>query len=447
MKRGWGLRNKVLFASLCLTGALMLAMALLLAQERRSRGDVLAISRDAQSHLINNVARGHAIAVATQLADALTNDVYYADLESIGQQLGFARQLPPTTDAMVYDANGEVIHDGSREISTYGTSIDTPLVRAALVSDEVQVQASADTIEATKRIRISDQILGGVLIRFDLRNLQRAVSDGNLRLADRLDESTRWRISSLSILLGAVALLALLSSWLIQRRIVRPILSLASAARQMEAGDYKSYRLDHGRSDEIGDLERSFERMSERVAEAHRDAERRATIDKLTGLPNRRAFDETIAARMLPSDDEDAGAFALMFIDVDNLKQINDRFGHDAGDAALIDFAHRCRAVLDRESAGTAWLARIGGDEFAVLSGGRPIADAAMRLAEAIMALFADGDIPASQPLPLTVSIGIATYPQHAQSATDLLRCADLAMYQAKHAGKRRIRFYTPQPE
>lgn len=442
MKRAWGLRNKVLFASLCLTGVLMLAMALLLAQERRSRGEVLAISRESQSQLIGNVARAHAIAVATQLADALTNDLYYVDLESIGQQLGFARQLPPTTDALVYDAQAQVIHDGSRDISTYGTSIDTPLVRKALANDDVQVQVRDDTIEAAKRIRISDQILGGVLIRFELGDLQRAVSDGNLRLADRLDRSTRWRVSSVAVVLGAVALLALLCSWLIQRRIVRPILSLANAARQLEAGDYKSYRLNNGRTDEIGDLERSFERMSERVAEAHRNAERRATIDKLTGLPNRRAFDETIATRMLP--DEDPAGFALMFIDVDNLKQINDQLGHDAGDAALIDFAHRARAMLDRESAGTAWLARIGGDEFAVLSGGRPVADASLRLAESIMSLFGDSNTAESDASPLTVSIGIATYPDHAQSATDLLRCADSAMYQAKHAGKRRIRFYQP---
>src|SRR5690606_20283019 len=144
---------------------------------------------------------------------------------------GFARQLPPTTMALVYDAHGQVIHDGSREISTYGTSIDTPLARAALASDETQVSTSDGMIEASKRIRIGDQILGGVLIRFDLSQLQRAVTAGNAELADRLDRSTRWRVGSSAVVLGGVALLALLSSWIIQRRIVRPILSLATAAR------------------------------------------------------------------------------------------------------------------------------------------------------------------------------------------------------------------------
>ena len=443
MKTAWGLRSKVLFGSLCLIGILMIALGVLLAQERRSRAEVLSISRESQSQLIENVARAHAVAVATQLADALTNDLYYVDLESIGQQLGFARQLPPTTQAVVYDANGQVIHDGSREISTYGTTLEMSLVREALAGDGVQVLAGDGIIEAAKRIRISDQILGGVLIRFDLADLQRAVSEGNLRLADRLDRSTWWRVSSVAIVLGAVAALALLCSWLIQRRIVRPILSMANAARQLEAGNYRSYRLDSGRGDEIGELERSFERMSERVAEAHRDAERRASMDKLTGLPNRRAFDEHIATRIHAAE---AAGFALMFIDVDNLKLINDQLGHDAGDAALIDFAQRTRDVLERNSGGSAWLARIGGDEFAVLCTGRPITAAAQSLAESILALFGENPMDPADVPALTVSIGIATYPEHAQTASDLLRCADLAMYQAKMAGKRRIRFYAPLP-
>lgn len=438
MKRAWGLRSKVLLASLCLIGVLMLALALLLVLERQSRSDVLSISAESQSQLIDGVARAHAIAVVTQLADALTNDLYYVDLESIGQQLGFARRLPPTVSVAVYDARGQVIHDGSREISTYGASIDTPLTRATLASDETQVATNPGSIEAGKRIRIGDDILGGVVVRFDLGRLQEAVAVGNAELASRLDQSTRWRVGSVAIVLGGVALLALLSSWVIQRRIVQPILSLATAARKMEAGEYRSFRLDNGRTDEIGELERSFERMSERVAESHRNAERRANIDKLTGLPNRRAFDEAIATRILPDSTD---TFALMFIDVDNLKRINDRLGHDAGDAALIDFAQRASALLQRESGGSAWIARIGGDEFAVLCSGRPLTDAARGLAEAIMSLSSETGMSPASPH-LTVSIGIAVFPRDAQTASDLLRCADMAMYQAKHAGKQRIRFH-----
>src|SRR5690606_7940843 len=152
----------------------------------------------------------------------LTNDLYYVDLESIGQQLGFARRLPPTVSVAVYDARGQVIHDGSREISTYGASIDTPLTRATLASDETQVATNPGSIEAGKRIRIGDDILGGVVVRFDLGRLQEAVAVGNAELASRLDQSTRWRVGSVAIVLGGVALLALLSSWVIQRRIVQP---------------------------------------------------------------------------------------------------------------------------------------------------------------------------------------------------------------------------------
>jgi len=100
---------------------------------------------------------------------------------------------------------------------------------------------------------------------------------------------------------------------------------------------------------------------------------------------------------------------------------------------------------MARVSSGQGWLARIGGDEFAVLSTGAPVSGAAVALAEALARK------PAGEPEtavdgtpPLTASIGIALFPDHARTPSDLLRCADTAMYQAKQAGKRRVVLYRP---
>lgn len=439
MRRAWGLQRKTLLVSLCLIGILLTALVLLLSYERNNRHEVLRISRQSQTELVSDVTYNYAAAITAQLADAVTNDLYYFDLESVGRQLAFVKQLPWAIDAIVYDARGLIVHDGSRDISAYGVAVGTPVAQGALSGDETRTAAGDARMEAAKRIRVGDQILGGVLTRFDLEQLNDAIAKGNEQLAGRLEESTWWRLLSLSVLLGGMALLGLLASWATQRTIVRPILKLAAAARQIEAGDYRSRRLDSGRRDEIGDLERAFEQMSTRVAEAHRTSERKAYVDPLTGLPNRRAFDETIASWMHADTHKE---FALMFVDVDNLKLINDRLGHEAGDSALIAFAHGANRIVYRESAGTAWLARIGGDEFAVLCEGRPLEPAALDLAEAIVTHWQEHDQTSVEKL--TVSIGIATYPAHATMTSDLLKCADTAMYRAKSAGKNRIQLHKP---
>jgi diguanylate cyclase (GGDEF)-like protein len=441
----WGLRSKVLLASAAVAAVLLLAMALLLVHERNSRQEVLRISRESQTQLVTDVARARVLAVATQLAETVTNDLYYFDLQSIGEQLGFTLRQPPIAQALVFDGQRRIVHDGSREISTYGDALDAAVARRALASDAVQIDEGDGAVTAARRIRIGDEILGGVLVRFDMTELNATVATGNRALAGRLEAATEWRLASLSVLLGLVVVLGLLSSWVIQRRIVRPILTLASAARQIEAGQYGSYRLDSGRGDEIGQLERVFEKMSERITEAHRTVERKAYVDKLTGLPNRRAFDDALATRTAP-DLALATPFALLFIDLDNLKQINDRFGHDAGDNALIQFARRAGECLDRGGAGSAWLARIGGDEFAVLCEGHPLDQVARRQAQALIDQFNPVDATLAAPLTVGVSIGIALYPDHATSASDLLKCADIAMYRAKSEGKNRIESYRPQP-
>ena len=354
MSTGWGLRRKVLLASTGVTLLILVVLFLLLLQERSSRREILAINSDVQTQLVTQVARARSIALVQHLADALTNDLYYFDLRSIGEQLGATLRQPPITQALVFDGQGRVVHDGTHDISTYGSSLSLDLVNAALASDEVQVQTHDGDITAAIRIRIGDEVLGGVLARFGLAELNRTVASGNERLAERLEKSSRQRIGSLSILLALSALLGLASGWVIQRWIVRPIQRLATAARDIEAGQYRDHNLDSGRLDEIGELQRVFERMSQRVAETHRSVARKAYQDKLTGLPNRRAFDEALAEHVARAQ-ADGSRFALLFLDVDNLKQVNDRIGHDAGDRALIRFALLAERSLEESAGSAAW--------------------------------------------------------------------------------------------
>jgi diguanylate cyclase (GGDEF)-like protein/PAS domain S-box-containing protein len=162
-----------------------------------------------------------------------------------------------------------------------------------------------------------------------------------------------------------------------------------------------------------------------------------AERDALTGLYNRHRFQHELTRTMLETDRQQ-GQCAVMFFDLDEFKSINDTYGHRTGDAMLIRVAGEIGALVRRNEV----LARLGGDEFAILL---PIVhgNEAEVLAERVVRAIAQ--IPfrfEGQNLRMTSSLGIAYYPSQAASADDLVARADIAMYQAKDAGKNTWRIY-----
>jgi diguanylate cyclase (GGDEF)-like protein/PAS domain S-box-containing protein len=159
----------------------------------------------------------------------------------------------------------------------------------------------------------------------------------------------------------------------------------------------------------------------------------RAFHDELTGLPNRARF----GARLdwILSHGEDVG---VLFVDLDGFKGVNDALGHTAGDALLATFARRLRQAVNDIHV----VARLGGDEFAVLVEDAG-AEAACRIADQVMAALVDPLVVDGRELPISASIGVATT-ETATSAAELLRDADVAMYQAKARGRARYEVFTP---
>jgi diguanylate cyclase (GGDEF)-like protein len=162
------------------------------------------------------------------------------------------------------------------------------------------------------------------------------------------------------------------------------------------------------------------------VAGASRRLRHQALHDALTGLPNRTLLHRR-AERDLRGDDP----AAMLLIDLDRFKEVNDTLGHDYGDALLVEVAERLGAALRRGDT----LARFGGDEFAVLVAGAPdraaVVELAGRLQEALRRPFALRGVAVE----LEASIGVALYPEHGTTAGRLLQRADVAMYEAKRGG------------
>ena len=164
-----------------------------------------------------------------------------------------------------------------------------------------------------------------------------------------------------------------------------------------------------------------------------------ARQDPLTGLMNRRAFQEILQSHFAHeprSRPRGPGVLSLAFVDVDRFKEINDRFGHAAGDAVLVAIAEILRTQF-ADSHGIA--ARIGGEEFAILLPGTHLADA-LAVSEAIRSAVGTVDVVAAPALAaVTVSIGVASSASGFRSAEAILRAADEAMYAAKGSGRDRV--------
>lgn len=163
-----------------------------------------------------------------------------------------------------------------------------------------------------------------------------------------------------------------------------------------------------------------------------------AYFDALTGLANRRMFSRNVQGLLTPTERQ-APAFALVLVDLDKFKVINDTLGHDAGDALLIDAAGRLvSSVRENDS-----VARLGGDEFAILLSGHIDAKSLEVLCGRVIGAVAAPILFAGRAIETSASLGVALFPDHGQTQDELYKAADLALYAAKRGGRNTWRLYS----
>ncbi|GEM_PF-3395163 len=230
-----------------------------------------------------------------------------------------------------------------------------------------------------------------------------------------------WNFLWLAVLCSVAAAISV--GYLMHRGIGIPLRNLHKVMREGEAGNL-SVRTTDNPDNEIGDLGRAFNQMMEQISLAYHDT--------LTNLPNRRYLVEKIEQQIQEAQASDC-SFAVLFMDLDRFKEINDTLGHHAGDQLIQKIAKRLLACMRAEDT----VARIAGDEFVALL---PLHGAdsaeAKEVACTIMEAIRQPCLIYGQELTVTTSIGAAVYPQDAQDAEGLLQAADRAMYEAKASGK-----------
>ncbi len=231
-----------------------------------------------------------------------------------------------------------------------------------------------------------------------------------------------------------------IGAYSIGQRITRPIVRLA---QHIQAPDEVGLSLCLKNEDEVALLAKRFSEMQEELnrrfddlnreigvrTRAEANIKRIAYFDELTGLPNRWAFNDRLKA-MTAEHRDGNGRVAVLFIDLDGFKHINDFHGHPVGDRLLRDLGQRLKARF----AATDMIARFGGDEFVAVV--KVNSETSLKsLADDIVALCGSVKNVDDYVFTLSASIGICFYPEHGRSSTDLLKNADIAMYSAKAEG------------
>lgn len=222
---------------------------------------------------------------------------------------------------------------------------------------------------------------------------------------------------------------------------------LARAMQEVTAQRKLTARVSAAGSEQIAQLGVGFNRMLSELEEgemATRKAEaklqRQALTDELTGLPNRRALSEQLA-RSLAVAEGDGSTAALLFIDLDGFKTVNDSLGHAVGDLLLIEVAQRLQSRIRKGDT----LARLGGDEFTVLlTSLRERRDAEV-VAGTLLEVLSEQFVFGGHEIVIGASIGISLFPQDGTDPTALLQQADSAMYAAKGNGKNQVRCFTAE--
>lgn len=272
---------------------------------------------------------------------------------------------------------------------------------------------------------------------------------------DGVSEQVARTVAAITLL--AILLISVSFYLLMRYAVLHPIRQLRQTAIAIGNGDLDT-DIDIERIDEIGDLARSLDDMKRKLGvsmkelqRSHARIEQLAYRDALTDLPNRRLFVRHVE-QAIALERRNHGRLAILFLDLDDFKQVNDTLGHKAGDLLLQEVAFRLQHCIresdeltlshDDSETPRNQVARIGGDEFIIMLSALGHPEHATIVAQRIIAELARPVIVNDRSFIVSTSIGIAVYPADASDVDGLVKCADTAMYVAKRSQKNTYRYF-----
>jgi diguanylate cyclase (GGDEF)-like protein len=348
------------------------------------------------------------------------------DFSWVNEEIDVA-QLPKDSHLLVIDRQGIVIA-GSRNVanSVDKNIADTPFYQRVQAHQEEPIFeapgfTNQDSLVVANAFNTGQGIIQVITDTPIQALLYKSYRNITFKLLDRL----------------VVLILMLLAVYYwSDRYLLRKIAALQQAAESIAGGNLLTKVRIKGRS-ELADLANSFNSMAESLLASEKQIWLEANFDPLTGLPNRRLFYDRLRQEIMRAD-HSKNSIALLFMDLDKFKDVNDTIGHAQGDSLLIEAARRILACVHA----TDTVARWGGDEFMVILpkyGERVhIERIAGEIVKSLSQPFALGNDMSY----LSVSIGIALYPDGATDSEELIKHADQAMYSAKDEGGGRYNYF-----
>ena len=345
------------------------------------------------------------------------------------------KKLLPDRQINIYrsDADGMHLSAGTLE------SLTPPAIPAAEsgVAETVEME-DAKYLQRVLPLYDGDRLVGAI-----------AVLQTKKTLLDYLFEL----FDSLLFAIGFTLLVIIPVSIFLVRTLTRPIERLQEGIKEIQSGSL-GHQIKVSSSDEIAQLTRSFNRMSTDLFEfataiqerenalkmSQKELEYLSTHDALTDLPNRRLFMLRLE-HAIEHAKRRKTKIAVLFLDLDEFKQVNDTLGHDVGDHLLVEVSNR---LLDTVR-GSDTLARIGGDEFNILiEDVKQIRDVEV-VVEKLLVDFKLPFVCDNHEISTTASIGVSLYPNDGEDMVTLIKNADLAMYQSKDEGRNNYSFFSRQ--
>jgi diguanylate cyclase (GGDEF)-like protein len=327
--------------------------------------------------------------------------------------------------------------------------VQSDFARAVRLRLDIQRLETKDLAARRSLLEQSD-----ILTREVQNELQAPARAGLLDAARHAAISAEAAARTLTVSGGATLAVMAIVSALLVLSISLPVRRLTAATRLLASGD-RSARAPRGGSAEIDELAASFNAMADQISQAEAElrahqaeleqhvAERTRQLhhlahhDPLTQLPNRRQLAGRLAGALARAR-QSGRRVALLFVDVDNFKSVNDTLGHNFGDLVLQGIAERLQAAAGVNSL----VARLGGDEFTLLIEELRTVEEVERRAAALVATLQQPLTIEGRALATTASVGASLFPDHADDPEGLLRAADVALFRAKELGRNRFALY-----
>ncbi len=454
-KAYYTLRWRILSIAVVGTVGFILFLAVLLS-ESKDNADLLQEIRDVRYPVQESL-----VAAFNEL-EAIDSNLEHAFISSNTSLLDHSMQLAAQFRAHLHKVM--VLEDKHRQdvteiLSGFDAYFgDSHALAQAIITK--QMEFSESTAIKQQNAHAFNQLLDA------LGELQTGQSD---ELVNSVDAATMRASESLKtgLITGAItALLLFLIAYITTRNILQRINNMVSSLRQIAVGTGDmAVRMPLTGADEMTELAYWFntflEKLQRVTQESTAEVQRLAFTDTLTNLPNRRMFLRCLGAEIKRTQQTRDSAFAVLFMDLDNFKPVNDQLGHEAGDELLKAVAQRLvntvrnTDTITNDAAqrqlsayqpepGQPVVARLAGDEFMMILTNINNQDQAAKIAERIRVAVMRPYMISGMECSIGVSIGICLHPEHSDNAEDLVASADMAMYEAKNHGKNTYRFFDP---